>query len=156
MSSNLFFSVEIRNINFNYDRYYLSLDENNDKKILNDFKSLIAKNNNDLLNDSISDITDYTVVPKFFISKMASPILYKIFNIDYSILHKNKIENNNGEVPKNKNSENEINEEENEDNEEDKEENDINADEKKKEEEKNIMLMKKRKKKKKIKMKKWI
>ena len=78
-----FFSLEVRDINFDYDRYYLSL-EDIDNKLFIDI-DLNDKNNEKegLPKDAISGLTSYTVIPKFPIDKVFSPILYQIFNIDY-------------------------------------------------------------------------
>ena len=43
--------------------------------------------------DSINEITSYTLIPKFSIDKFGSPILYRVFNIDYEIINQ-KEENN--------------------------------------------------------------
>ena len=89
-----FFSLEVRDINFDYDRYYLSL-EDIDNKLFIDI-DLNDKNNEKegLPKDAISGLTSYTVIPKFPIDKVFSPILYQIFNIDYNLI-KIKEENQN-------------------------------------------------------------
>ena len=85
---NSFFSIEIRDLNFDYDRYYLSLKNTNKNILLNNnshhYKTL---NKDELPKDAISDITSYTVLPKFSIDKILSPLLYQIFNIDYTIIN---------------------------------------------------------------------
>ena len=65
-----FFSIEIRDINIDFDKYYLSL-ENNFININND---------NDISENSISAITKDTIIPKFIIDEISYPILYKLFN----------------------------------------------------------------------------
>ena len=40
--------------------------------------------------DAISSITPYTVIPKFIIDKISSPILYQIINIDNYIMNREK------------------------------------------------------------------
>ena len=116
-----FFSLEVRDLNFEYDRYYLSLDDIDNKKLFFDF-DLNNKNNEKegLPKDAISGITSYTVIPKFPIDKVFSPILYQVFNIDYNLIKKKEenkiseeknISNNNNENKKNE--ENKINEEKN-------------------------------------------
>ena len=89
MVEQCFYSIEIRDLNFEYDRYYLSLEQDP-----NDF--LIIDNNNIINNkfkaklpkDAISDITPYTIVPKFSVDKISTPILFQILNIDYNTLNK--------------------------------------------------------------------
>ena len=90
MSKNLFFSLEIRDINFDYDKYYLSLEDKNNFNNIFITNEHIIKNdeNEELPADAISNITSYTVVPKFLIDKISSPLLYQIFNIDYDIINK--------------------------------------------------------------------
>ena len=101
-----FYSLEIRDLNFDYDRYYLSLEEDINKDILLYNNSEYNKNNEkkDLPNDAISDITSYTIIPKFPIDQVLSPILYQIFNIDFNIINKKEVE-----IEKNKNSKKEDN-----------------------------------------------
>ena len=86
-----FFCLEVRDLNFEYDRYYLSLDDIDNKKLFFDF-DLNNKNNEKegLPKDAISGITSYTVIPKFPIDKVFSPILYQVFNIDYNLIKKKK------------------------------------------------------------------
>ena len=112
MSKN-FFSLEIRDVNFDFDKYYLSL-ENIDENILHKEKELndkIIKVEN-LPKDSISEITSYTLIPKFSIDKFGSPILYRVFNIDYEIINQ-KEENNKIDDKEEKNNINNIIEVEN-------------------------------------------
>jgi hypothetical protein len=85
---NYFFSIEIRDLNFDYDRYYLSLEDiDNNKLLFNDNQNYKKIEDEELPNDAISAVTSYTVVPKFSIDKIATPILYKILNIDYNIIN---------------------------------------------------------------------
>ena len=120
MVENFFYSIEIRDLNFEYDRYYLSLEEDP-----NDFLFIEnSKVNNELLNKNlskkiISDITPYTIVPKFSIDKINTPILFQIFNIDYNSLQKKEENEINSEI-ENNDEKNSINEKDDEDN------NDIN------------------------------
>ena len=89
-----FFSLEIRDLNFDYDRYYLSLEKDINKNILL-YSNLEDNKNikkNDLPNDAISGITSYTLIPKFPIDQVLSPILYQIFNIDFNIINKKEEE----------------------------------------------------------------
>ena len=90
MSGDNFFSLEIRDLDFEYDRYYLSLEDRN--KYTNIFidNKQINKENEELPEDSISSITPYTVIPKFLIDKISSPILYQIINIDDYIMNSEK------------------------------------------------------------------
>ena len=79
MVENCFYSIEIRDLNFEYDRYYLSLEEGpQDFLFINDPEKTKI----------ISDISPYTIVPKFSIDKINTPILFQIFNIDYTTLIK--------------------------------------------------------------------
>ena len=88
MAESSFFSIEIRDLNFDYDRYYLSLEENPNEFLI--FDHSINNNNvdNNLPKDAISDITPYTIVPKFWIDKINTPILFQLFNINYESLRK--------------------------------------------------------------------
>ena len=88
MEESSFFSIEIRDLNFDYDRYYLSLEENPNEFLI--FDHSINNNNvdNNLPKDAISDITPYTIVPKFWIDKINTPILFQLFNINYESLRK--------------------------------------------------------------------
>ena len=53
-----------------------------DNNIINNkFKAKLPK-------DAISDITPYTIVPKFSVDKISTPILFQILNIDYNTLNK--------------------------------------------------------------------
>ena len=135
MLEHSFFSLEVRDLNFDYDRYYLSLEDIDNNKIFFDINTNNKNNEKEgLPKDAISGLTSYTVIPKFPIDKVFSPILYQIFNIDYNLI-KNKEENkinedknntnNNNEI--NKNEENKINEDKNNKNENNKnKENKIN------------------------------
>ena len=90
-----FFSLEIRDVNFDYDQYYLTLEEINDNPFLEE-KALNDKiiENDNLPEDSISEISQFTLIPKFPINKVTSPILYRMFNIDYEIINQNNKEEN--------------------------------------------------------------
>ena len=79
-----FYSIEIRDLNFEYDRYYLSLEENPNNNLCFDNKQFNKESNKNFFKNAISDITPYTIVPKFSIDKINTPILFQIFNIDYS------------------------------------------------------------------------
>ena len=85
-----FFSLEIRDINFEYDRYYLSLEDIDNKKLLLYNSNIEYKNINnekeELPKDAISSLTSYTIVPQFQIDEILTPILYQIFNIDFNIM----------------------------------------------------------------------
>ena len=88
MEENYFYSIEIRDLNFEYDRYYLTLEQNPKEFLfINNYKINIDQNKK-IPNDSISDITPYTVVPKFSIDKISTPVLFQILNIDYKVLSK--------------------------------------------------------------------
>ena len=81
-------------MNFDYDRYYLSLEKDINKNILL-YSNLEDNKNiekNDLPNEAISGITSYTLIPKFPIDQVLSPILYQIFNIDFNIINKKEEE----------------------------------------------------------------
>ena len=94
MAESSFFSIEIRDLNFDYDRYYLSLEENPNEFLI--FDHSINNNNvdNNLPKDAISDITPYTIVPKFWIDKINTPILFQLFNINYESLRKKEKNDN--------------------------------------------------------------
>ena len=88
MEENYFYSIEIRDLNFEYDRYYLTLEQNPKEFLfINNYKINIDQSKK-IPNDSISDITPYTVVPKFSIDKISTPVLFHILNIDYKVLSK--------------------------------------------------------------------
>jgi hypothetical protein len=70
---NYFFSIEIRDFNFDYDRYYLSLEDiDNNKLLFNDNQNYKKIEDEELPNNAISAVTSYTVVPKFSIDKIAT------------------------------------------------------------------------------------
>ena len=97
--SQIFFSLEIRDINFEYDRYYLSLEDIYNKKLLllnenkNEYKN-IYNGNNELPKDAISGLTSKTIVPQFPVDQILTPILYQIFNLDFNIMNKREQNNN--------------------------------------------------------------
>ena len=101
--SQIFFSLEIRDINFEYDRYYLSLEDIDNKKLLlfnenkNEYKN-IYNGNNELPKDAISGLTSKTIVPQFPVDQILTPILYQIFNIDFNIMNKKEQNNNKKEI----------------------------------------------------------
>ena len=107
MAESSFFSIEIRDLNFDYDRYYLSLEENPNEFLI--FDHSINNNNvdNNLPKDAISDITPYTIVPKFWIDKINTPILFQLFNINYESLRK-KEKNDNESLKNDEQKENNI------------------------------------------------
>ena len=88
MSEDNFFSLEIRDLDFEYDRYFLSLEDRN--KYTDIDNNQINKEKEELPEDAISNITPYTIIPKFLIDKISSPILYQIINIDYYIMNREK------------------------------------------------------------------
>ena len=90
MSEDNFFSLEIRDLDFEYDRYYLSLEDRNKYTDIFIDNNKNNEKNEELLEDAISNITPYTVIPKFLIDKISSPLLYQIINIDYYIMNKEK------------------------------------------------------------------
>ena len=104
-----FFSLEIRDINFEYDRYYLSLEDIDNKKLLLYNSNIEYKNINnekeELPKDAISSLTSYTIVPQFQIDEILTPILYQIFNIDFNIMIRKEQKEN----KTNKKNNNEIN-----------------------------------------------
>ena len=112
-----FYSIEIRDLNFDYDRYYLSLEGDINKNILlyNNIEHNKNNEKNDLPDDAISDITSFTMIPKFPIDKVLSPILYQIFNIDFNIINKKEEEIENNKKNKKKDNNIKINEIEEED-----------------------------------------
>ena len=67
---NYFFSIEIRDINIDFDKYYLSTENN----------YIDINNINDLPDNSISAVTKDTIIPKFIIDEISYPTLYKLFN----------------------------------------------------------------------------
>jgi len=90
MSEDNFFSLEIRDLDFEYDKYYLSLEDRNKYTDIFIDNNKNNEENEELLEDAISNITPYTVIPKFLIDKISSPLLYQIINIDYYIMNKEK------------------------------------------------------------------
>ena len=104
-----FFSLEIRDINFEYDRYYLLLEDIDNKKLLLYNSNIEYKNINnekeELPKDAISSLTSYTIVPQFQIDEILTPILYQIFNIDFNIMIRKEQKEN----KTNKKNNNEIN-----------------------------------------------
>ena len=115
MVENCFYSIEIRDLNFEYDRYYLSLEEDPNDFLYIDSNLIINQNQKiKLPNDAISDITPFTIVPKFSIDKISTPVLFYLINIDYNILIKSqkKEKDKEKEKEKIKNEENKENEEE--------------------------------------------
>ena len=115
-----FFSLEIRDINFEYDRYYLSLEDIDNKKLLlyndinNENKNIYNKNE-ELPKNAISGLSSKTIVPQFQIDQILTPILYQIFNIDFNIINKKETKSNFKDEKKNNllNEINNYNEEEN-------------------------------------------
>ena len=104
---NYFFSIEIKDLNFDYDRYYLSLEDmDNNQFLINENQSYRKIDNEELPYDAISSLTSYTVIPKFSIDKIATPLLYQILNIDYNIINE-KEKNNYSKNKKKENNENE-------------------------------------------------
>ena len=101
MTEGDFFSLEIRDLDFEYDRYYLSLEDKNKYTDIFTNNNQIKKENEDLPEDAISNITSYTVIPKFLIDKISSPILYQIINIDYYIMNSEKQKRKEKEKEKN-------------------------------------------------------
>ena len=89
MVEKCFHTIEIRDLNFEYDRYYLSLEEDPKEFLITDNLNIKNNLNKGLPNDAISDITPYTIVPKFSIDKINTPILFQIFNINYDNINKN-------------------------------------------------------------------
>ena len=115
MDENYFYSIEFRNLNFEYDRYYLTLEEDPNDFLYIDNNSIINKEQGTKLpKDAISNITPYTIVPKFSIDRMSTPILFRLINIDYNILIKAEQKEKEKEKEKEqiKNEENKQNEEE--------------------------------------------
>ena len=115
MVENYFYSIEFRDLNFEYDRYYLSLEEDPNDFLYIDSNLIINQNQKiKLPNDAISDITPFTIVPKFSIDKISTPVLFYLINIDYNILIKSqkKEKDKEKEKEKIKNEENKENEEE--------------------------------------------
>ena len=113
MVENFFYSIEFRDLNFEYDRYYLSLEEDPREFLYIDNHSLIIKDDSiKLPNDAISNITPYTIVPKFSIDKKSTPVLFHLINIDYNILIKSKTKEKEKQIEKIKIEENKQNEEE--------------------------------------------
>ena len=90
MSEDNFFSLEIRDLDFEYDRYFLSLEDRNKYDDIFIDNNQINKEKEELPEDAISSITPYTVIPKFIIDKISSPILYQIINIDNYIMNREK------------------------------------------------------------------
>jgi hypothetical protein len=90
MSEDNFFSLEIRDLDFEYDRYFLSLEDRNKYADIFIDNNQINKEKEELPEDAISNITSYTVIPKFLIDKISSPILFQIINIDYYIMNREK------------------------------------------------------------------
>ena len=88
MVEQCFYSIEIRDLNFEYDRYYLSLEQNPNDFLIIDNNIINNKFKAKLPKDAISDITPYTIVPKFSVDKISTPILFQILNIDYNTLNK--------------------------------------------------------------------
>ena len=88
MVENCFYSIEIRDLNFEYDKYYLSLEEDPNNFLITNNSKFNKKFNKNLPKKAISDITPYTIVPKFSIDRINTPILFQIFNIDYNNLIK--------------------------------------------------------------------
>ena len=121
MVEQCFYSIEIRDLNFEYDRYYLSLEQDPNDFLIIDNNIINNKFKAKLPKDAISDITPYTIVPKFSVDKISTPILFQILNIDYNTLNKKEkkefnIINKQKEVEVIKEEENEIINEINEDN----------------------------------------
>ena len=126
MVEQCFYSIEIRDLNFEFDRYYLSLEQDPNDFLIIDNNIINNKFKAKLPKDAISDITPYTIVPKFSVDKISTPILFQILNIDYNTLNKKEkkefnIINKQKEV---------INEEEDKEKEENEIINDINEDNK--------------------------
>ena len=88
MVEQCFYSIEIRDLNFEYDRYYLSLEQDPNDFLIIDNNIINNKFRAKLPKDAISDITPYTIVPKFSVDKISTPILFQILNIDYNTLNK--------------------------------------------------------------------
>ena len=88
MVEQCFYSIEIRDLNFEYDRYYLSLEQDPNDFLIIDNNIINNKFKEKLPKDAISDITPYTIVPKFSVDKISTPILFQILNIDYNTLNK--------------------------------------------------------------------
>ena len=88
MVEKCFHTIEIRDLNFEYDRYYLSLEENPNNNLCFDNKQFNKESNKNFFKNAISDITPYTIVPKFSIDKISTPVLFYLINIDYNILIK--------------------------------------------------------------------
>ena len=88
MVEQCFYSIEIRDLNFEYDRYYLSLEQDPNDFLIIDNNIINNKFKAKLPKDAISDITPYTIVPKFSVDKISTPILFQILNIDYNTLNK--------------------------------------------------------------------
>jgi hypothetical protein len=88
MVEQCFYSIEIRDLNFEYDRYYLSLEQEPNDFLIIDNNIINNKFKAKLPKDAISDITPYTIVPKFSVDKISTPILFQILNIDYNTLNK--------------------------------------------------------------------
>ena len=84
MVEQCFYSIEIRDLNFEYDRYYLSLEQDPNDFLIIDNNIINNKFKAKLPKDAISDITPYTIVPKFSVDKISTPILFQILNIDYN------------------------------------------------------------------------
>lgn len=102
-----FFYIEVRDLNFEYDRYYLSLEEKNSNIFFNNKIKINKKNELDNLpEDAISNITSFTVVPKFPIDEVLYPILYQIFNIDYNLINKKEENESNKKNNKDENNDN--------------------------------------------------
>ena len=88
MVEQCFYSIEIRDLNFEYDRYYLSLEQDPNDFLIIDNNIINNKFKAKLPKDAISGITPYTIVPKFSVDKISTPILFQILNIDYNTLNK--------------------------------------------------------------------
>ena len=112
MAEKCFHSIEIRDLNFEYDRYYLSLQQEPNEFIFTNYSDINSNLAEKKPKDAISDITPYTIVPKFSIDKINTPVLFQIFNIDYNNLMKreekeNEIDNYKEEkIPENENDNN--------------------------------------------------
>ena len=103
MVENFFYSIEFRDLNFEYDRYYLSLEEDPNDFLYIDNNSLLIKDESiKLPNDAISNITPYTIVPKFLIDKKSTPVLFQLINIDYDILIKSQKKEKEKQIEKEK------------------------------------------------------
>ena len=103
MVENFFYSIEFRDLNFEYDRYYLSLEEDPKDFLYIDNNSLEIKDESiKLPKDAISNITPYTIVPKFSIDKKSTPVLFHLINIDYNILIKSQKKEKEKQIEKEK------------------------------------------------------